>query len=65
MLRVLRETGRWEDALPLSEGGDRKDLQWLDQLTGLFGQRPKDHDKRLRRGERRRLAELLESHKPR
>ena len=64
VLRVLRETGRWEEALPLSEGDDRKDLRWLESLTGLLAQRPRDHGKRLRRGERKRLAGLLESHKP-
>lgn len=60
-LRNWREAGRWDAALRLAEGSERDDLMWLRELEQMGGRRPVDHKKRLTKGERQRLGDLLDS----
>ena len=59
-----RAAGRWEQAVPLAEGQERSDLEWLVELESLVRRRPADQRKRLTTGERERLVQLLDTVEP-
>lgn len=61
-LRNWRAAGVWEKAVKLSDGGERKDLQWLIELQEHVGKRPAEHGQRMTPAERRRLKAMLNPH---
>ncbi len=60
VLRVLRNSGRWERAAELADGETRADLDWLLALKALVERRPPQQNRRLRNAERDRLEKLLD-----
>ena len=60
VLRVLRNSGRWERAAVLADGETRADLDWLLELKALVERRPPQQNRRLRNAERDRLEKLLD-----
>ena len=60
-LRNWRAAGKWQQAVRLAEGQERSDLQWLVELDTLVRRRPAGQRKRLTRGERDCLVQLLDT----
>lgn len=58
-LRNWRMGGRWENSIHLADGDEKKDLEWLVEITKLMEQRPSKHVERLTLAEQKRLKELL------
>ena len=57
-LRTWRKAGRWERAVGLAHGTERKDLEWLIQLEQTVTRRPGGLAARLTGNERERLATI-------
>ena len=60
-LRNWRAAGKWEQALRLAEGQERRNLGWLVELDALVRRRPADPRKCLTVAERDRLVQILDT----
>ena len=63
-LRNWRAAGKWEQAVRLAEGQERRNLDWLVELEALVRRQPADARTCLTAAERHRLVQILNTVEP-